>query len=174
MASATSFSLELVNQSLGPLELKAPKDRILPIRPSTVSSRPPMPFTIMLSNTLNRFSGRSKMASIRLPMASSMPTTRSSIHLREMISVMASRMPVTKFLMPCTRSSISLGIWATIPMIPPSPLDNTPDRLPPILPSALPIVPDSVVPIVFAMPSPICGSMESSVPFSWSICPTDC
>ena len=172
--AATSAAFEFVNHSLGPPLPSKPNVSMLPTRPKTLSKRPPAPFTTIPSSTLKRFSGRSKMASIRLPTASSMLTTRSSIHLSEISSVMESSTPVTKFLMPFDRSSISFGICATMPITLPMPPDSTLSILPPILPSVLPIVFDSVAPIFFAIPSPIWGSMESSVPFSWSICPTDC
>ena len=109
------------------------------------------------------------MASIRLPTASSMLTTRSSIQRRLISSVKASRIPVTKFLMAPTKSNISFGIWATMPMMLPRPLDSKPSMPLPMLPSVLPMVLLSVVPIVFAMPSPIWGRILSSVPFNWSM-----
>ena len=155
IADATASALEFVNHSLGPFELKKPNDNTLPIRPKTESKRPPIPSTRMCSNILNMFSGRSKMASIRLPMASNMLATRSSIQRRLMSSVKDDNTPVTKLLMAFAISKINFGICATIPTTLPKPLDRILFKLLPTDDNASPIAFDRVPPILFAIPSPI-------------------
>ena len=100
--------------------------------------------------------------------------TRSSIQRRDTNSVSEFRTPVTKLLILLARSSIILGICAIMPTILPKPLDIILDIVPPREDNALPIAPDTALPTLFAIPSPIVGRIESSVPLSASICPTDC
>ena len=171
--AATAASLPFLNHSLGPFELSRPKERIFPIRPNTPSIKPPTPFTRMFSKTLNKFSGKSNSASIKLPTASNMLTTKSSIQRKETNSVIALSTPVAKLLMLLAKSSISCGICATMPIMLPKPLDNTPERSLPMDDSVPPIPEESALPICLPKPSLNRGRSESKVPFKASIDATD-
>ena len=175
MVSATLLALLFSNHADGPADDSAPSDRTLPIRPTTLLSSPPTPSTTIPSIALNKFSGRSKIASMRFPIASVMLTTKSDNHSNLSSSVNELSMPVTKSLMEAARLSISFGICATIPTTDPIPFPNRSVMLPPKEPSVLPRVLEIEFPTFFAVTSAMVDSDWSNAPFRVSMLPiADC